>query len=113
MDGVILKFGFKAELHCESGDIFWDILARVEQEPRLKVPGSHATPATAGAKIEPEAGRPAPAQAERAVQTVAMATADAAVGDFPVEPVNVYAGSGDPQQRVKGGKGGGRGPMRG
>jgi len=51
----------------------------------LKVPGSHASPATAGAKIEPEAGRPARALVERAVQTVAVTTADAAVGDFPVD----------------------------
>jgi len=56
--------------------------------PGLKVPGSHASPVKAGAKEVPEAGLPAPARVNVGVQTVAANTADAAVGDFPVELFN-------------------------
>jgi len=58
---VTFQFGFKAERFHESCDILRDIVTRVERGPRLKVSGSHATPATAGVKMEPEAGRPVPA----------------------------------------------------
>jgi len=54
-------------------------LQELERGPGLKVPGSHAPPAT-GAKIEPEAGRPAPALVERSTQTETPISVEIAVG---------------------------------
>jgi len=49
----------------ESWQTCEDMISRWERGPGLKVPGSHAPPAPAGAEIEPGAGCLAPAQVER------------------------------------------------
>jgi len=77
------NFDIKARTLNESYDIYRDLLDRVERGPGLKVPGSHASLAKTGAKVELGAGLPVPAYRNASAQTETAISVCALDGGSP------------------------------
>jgi len=91
MATTTLKFNFRVGRYGESRDILEDLLGRAERGPRLKVPGSQVSPASAGPKNGQDIN-PAVAAKNRDTCEQAEGRAkrrDAAVGGTPVVRVDV------------------------